>query len=127
MGSSVGTSIPFFLADRAPEQVGLENEYSRILVDQGWIGLGGWVAFLVWLFMTPPSPKGDQQWRIGILTMYALCVVTWSLAFMGTGAMTSIPGSVMMMTMMGVLLQTRANNQHEVDPGKLRHRAKVTA
>ena len=46
MGSAVGTSIPFFLAHLAPEQIGLENEYSRILVDQGWFGLGGWLALL---------------------------------------------------------------------------------
>src|SRR5262249_45918118 len=34
MGTSVGTSIPYFLAERAPVAIGLENEYCRILIDQ---------------------------------------------------------------------------------------------
>ena len=59
MGSAVGTSIPYFLADVAPEQIGLENEFSRILVDQGWFGLGGWLAFVGWLYVRPP-PAGRR-------------------------------------------------------------------
>lgn len=107
MGSSVGTSIPFFLSDRAPVQVGLENEFSRIIVDQGWVGLGLWLAFLVWLLVRPPPMTADDPWRIGRTLMYALVLSCWGTAFIGTGALSSIPQSVLMLIQMGLLAATR--------------------
>ena len=35
-----------FLADLAPEPIGAENEYCRIVIEQGWFGLSGWLARL---------------------------------------------------------------------------------
>src|SRR5262249_38695577 len=77
MGSSYGTSIPYFLADRAPKSIGLENEYSRILVDQGLLGLGLWLAFLIWLLHRPPPIRFDVPWGVGVVLMYALVLVWW--------------------------------------------------
>ena len=54
--SRSASSIPSFLADRAPPQIASENEYSRIQIEQGWVGLFAWLAFLGWLFMRPPRP-----------------------------------------------------------------------
>jgi hypothetical protein len=107
MGSSVGTSLPYFLADVAPEPIGLENEYSRILVDQGWVGLGGWLAFVVWLYVRPPSDRPPAPWRLGVVLMYSLTLATWLTAFIGTGVLSSIPGSVLLLTQMGVLVGVR--------------------
>ncbi|HJZ94725.1 MAG TPA: hypothetical protein VKE40_27920 [Gemmataceae bacterium] len=107
MGSSVGTSIPFFLADRAPEQVGLENEFSRILVDQGWVGLAGWLAFLVWLLRSPPPLLLWARWGAGVMIMYGLCVSIWVTGFIGTGALSAVPQSVMLLVMMGILVRVR--------------------
>jgi hypothetical protein len=107
MGSSFGTSIPFFLADRAPKQIGLENEFSRILIDQGWLGLGGWLVFLVWLFCAPPPSRLDRPWGLGVVLMYSLCLPTWATGFIGTGVLSAIPQSVLMLVMMGVLLRVR--------------------
>ena len=107
MGSSYGTSIPYFLADRAPAAIGLENEYSRILVDQGLIGLGLWLAFLVWLFHLPPPLHLDVSWGLGLVFMYALVVTNWLTAFMGAGTLSSIPGSVLLLVQMGVLVRVR--------------------
>ena len=82
MGSAFGTSIPYFLADRTPTAIGLENEYSRILVDQGLVGLGLWLAFLVWLLHRPPPPfRLDVPWGLGVIFMYALVSTNWLTAF----------------------------------------------
>lgn len=107
MGSSAGTSIPFFLASRAPEPIGLENEYCRILIDQGWPGLGVWVAFLAWLFARPPAYRPGARWGLGVVFMYALAATSWATAFLGTGVLSAIPGTVLLLTQMGVLLRLR--------------------
>jgi hypothetical protein len=107
MGSSVGTSIPFFLQDRAPKAIGLENEYSRILVDQGVVGLAGWVVFIGWLFAVPPPVRLGARWGLGVVLMYALCLTNWMTAFIGAGTLSGVPGSVLLLTQMGVLAAVR--------------------
>ena len=107
MGSSVGTSIPFFLADRAPQAIGLENEYGRILVDQGLVGLALWLGFLVWLLHSPPPLRLAAPWGLGALIMFALCLTNWGTAFIGSGTLSSIPGSVLMLVQMGILVNAR--------------------
>ena len=109
MGSSVGTSIPFFLSDRAPEQIGMENEYARILVDQGWVGLAAWLAFLGWLLCRPPPLRLGTRWGIGVVLMYALVLTNWGTAFIGTGTLAAIPSSVLLLTQMGVLIRARGS------------------
>jgi hypothetical protein len=111
MGSAAGTSIPFFLAGRAPVPIGLENEYSRILVDQGWVGLGLWLGFLGWLFVRPPDFRPNALWGVGLVLMYALCLTNWLTAFIGTGTLSSIPISVMLLTQMGILVQARGGTR----------------
>jgi hypothetical protein len=118
MGSSVGTSIPFFLADRAPKTVGLENEYSRILVDQGWVGLALWVTFLVWLYIRPPAARLKARWGLGILLMYSLTVTNWATAFIGSGTMSAIPMSILLLTQMGILVRVRSYNDHSASQTK---------
>ena len=116
MGSSFGTSIPFFLADQAPTPIGLENEYSRILVDQGWVGLAGWLVFLVWILYRPPRYRPAFPWQVGVAAMYALVFTNWATAFIGAGALSSVPGSVLLLTQMGVLVAVR---RHGAVPGAL--------
>jgi hypothetical protein len=107
MGSAAGNSTPYFLAEVAPPQIGLENEYCHILVDQGWLGLGGWLVFVGWLFMRPP-PARAMPWRFGLLFIYALCLGFWATAFTGTGLLAGIPTAVLLLTQMGVLAAVRA-------------------
>jgi len=111
MGSSVGTSIPFFLADQAPEQIGLENEYCRILIDQGWVGLGGWLLFLAWLLVRPPSYRTAGPWRLGSVCMYSVVLASWATAFIGSGLLSAVPGAVLLLCQMGILAGIRMQGE----------------
>jgi hypothetical protein len=111
MGSSVGTNIPYFLADRAPVAIGLENEYCRILIDQGWVGLIAWGAFLGWLYARPPAPRLEARWGLGVVAMYALTLTNWATAFIGAGTLAAIPMAVLLLTQMGVLIRVRGAGQ----------------
>ena len=111
MGSSVGTSIPYFFAGRAPVAIGLENEYCRILIDQGWVGLAAWLAFLGWVLLRPPPTRLESRWGLALVLMYALVFTTWATAFIGTGMLSSIPGSVLLLTQMGMLIRVREASQ----------------
>jgi hypothetical protein len=107
MGSAFGTSIPFFLADQAPTPIGLENEYSRILVDQGWVGLLAWLAFLVWLLRRPPNPRLAIPWQLGAVIMYSLVLTNWATAFLGAGMLAAVPAASLLLTQMGVVSAVR--------------------
>ena len=107
LGSAAGTSIPFFLRHLAPEPIGAENEYCRILIDQGWFGLAGWLAFVGWLYARPPPARPPAPWRLGVLFMYCLSLALWMTAFIGTGLLASVPATFMLLTQMGVLVCVR--------------------
>lgn len=107
LGSAYGTSIPYFLADRAPQAIGLENEFSRLLVDQGWLGVGLWLGFLLWLLGRPPPLRLEASFGLAVVFMHALVLVSWATAFIGTGLLSSVPGSVLMLAQMGVLARVR--------------------
>src|SRR5271157_1459845 len=109
LGSAAGNSIPFFLSDLAPVQIGAENEYSRILVDQGWFGLAGWLALIGWLYARPPPARPPAPWRLGVVFMYSLTLSSWMTAFIGTGLLAAIPVTFLMLTQMGVLVSVRNN------------------
>jgi len=108
MGSSAGTSIPFFLADSAPEAIGLENEYCRIAVDQGLPGLLLWMGFLAWVFSKPVSFTPRTSWEITMVMAYSFAIVSWLTAVIGTGVLSSVPGTVMLLTYMGLVIQYRS-------------------
>jgi hypothetical protein len=107
MGTAVGNSVPFFLRDLAPEQIGAENEYCRIMIDQGWFGVAGWLLFVGWLCARPPSARPPGPWRLGVVFMYSLIVAQWTTAFIGNGLLAAIPGAFLMLTEMGVLVVVR--------------------
>jgi hypothetical protein len=106
-GLGSASSIPYFLADRAPPQISIENEYSRIQVEQGWIGLFAWLAFLGWLLFRPPRPLLNAPWQLGAIFIYSITLTSWATALIGTGLTVAIPGAVLTFLQMGVLLQVR--------------------
>lgn len=102
LGSAVGTSMPAFLKDDMPVQVGLESEYSRLLVEQGVIGLVFWAAFILWVAAKRVHAP-SRMLSPALLAMQALAVATWISALIGTGTLTSIPQSALVLLQMGVV------------------------
>ena len=45
--------------------------------------------------------------------MYALCLTNWLTAFIGTGTLSAVPGAAMLLTQMGILVQSRATIQRK--------------
>ena len=46
--ASGGTSIPYFLSTEVAMAAPAENEYARIAVEQGTVGLVLWIGFVAW-------------------------------------------------------------------------------
>jgi hypothetical protein len=106
LGSAAGTSIPFFLTHLARPQFGLENEFARIAMEQGLIGLVLWVFFLGWLFTRlPPRRRGGSL--VAERMMWATVLTMWATAVMGTGMLSSIPGTTFLLLWMGIIVGTR--------------------
>lgn len=116
LGSAVGTSMPAFLKEEMPAQVGLESEYSRLLVEQGVIGLALWVGLVLWLAARRVEPP-SRALAPACVAMQALCVATWVSALIGTGTLTSIPQSALVLLQMGVVAGgRRASRAAPLDP-----------
>ncbi len=106
MGTSVGTSIPYFLSEYQPTPIGAENEYSRIAVDQGWIGLGCWLFFLFWTHVPRPNVRAPSLSFL-LRMIHSTSALYWATAFIGTGTLTSIPSAAIMLTVLGILISQR--------------------
>jgi hypothetical protein len=96
-----GTSIPYFLEGQVRNPIGMENEYARILCEQGIIGLLLWLVFIAWfLFQIAPAFRAGP-WASSRRMAWCLAAFTFSTAFMGTGLLTSIPGTVILLISVG--------------------------
>jgi hypothetical protein len=95
-----GTSIPYFLRDRIEKPVIIENEYARILLEQGLVGLALWVAFIVWLMMRSQPAKSDS-WFIGRRLAWVTCAAYFATGLIGTGLLTSIPQTCLLLLNVG--------------------------
>jgi hypothetical protein len=106
LGSGAGTSVPFFLIDLAKPQIGLENEFGRIALEQGLIGLVLWLCFLAWMATKmPPRRRGGSL--VAERMMWLLVMVLWCTAFIGTGLLASVPGTALLLLWKGVVIGTR--------------------
>jgi hypothetical protein len=95
-----GTSIPYFLASQVNHPIGLENEYSRILLEQGLIGLLMWIAFVLW-FLTNRSAFVKDAWATGRKMGWFYSASGLISASLGVGLLTSIPGSFLFLLIVG--------------------------
>jgi hypothetical protein len=106
LGSAFGTNIPTILRQYASEQIGAENEYARIGVEQGLAGLALWVGFLVWLLVRRRrSPLSRRS--LGMTLMYTFVALSWAVALLSVGTLTAIPCTAMLLLQMGILSRTR--------------------
>jgi hypothetical protein len=112
LGRAWGTSIPSFLRHQAKPPIGLENEYSRILIEQGLVGLLLFLGFLFWVHRHPPyrlpltDPSGTQT-----KFAYATSLTFWLTAFIGAGAFTSIPSSALALFLLGMVVRQKLIDQ----------------
>lgn len=103
-----GTSMPYFLQSEvvAPTSY-MENEYARIMLEQGLLGLCLWAAFIVWLF-TRRLAHGSDPWYLGKRLAWATCLAFFCTGMIGKGLFTSIPGTALMLLSVGWIAVRRA-------------------
>jgi hypothetical protein len=98
-----GTSIPYFLKDRLDNPVLIENEYARILLEEGLPGLFLWVALILWLLVVTWPGKTSQD-RLGRLLLWCAIAFSFVAAPLGTGLLTAIPMTTVLMVGGGWLI-----------------------
>ncbi|HUI78868.1 MAG TPA: hypothetical protein VLY24_13160 [Bryobacteraceae bacterium] len=96
-----GTSIPAFLEGGIRNPIAIENEYARILAEQGIVGLVSWLGFIVWFLTRAPVAFRKGSWDTGRRTGWCLSAFSVCTAWIGIGLFSSIPGTVMMLLLMG--------------------------
>jgi hypothetical protein len=85
---AAGTSFPYFFKARLTgDQVAIENEYARIMLEQGLPGLFLWLALIVWVLTRPPAKQSDPWWlsrRLAycaagmfLATIFGLGLLSW--------------------------------------------------
>ena len=89
-----GSSMPYFLQGQVRNPIGMENEYARILSEQGVIGLMLWLGFVAWFFSRGPIAFAKGEWSNSRRLAWCLAAVGFGTAWIGTGLLTSIPGTV---------------------------------
>lgn len=94
-----GTSIPHFLRDDAKPAVGLENEYARIMLEQGLPGLVLWLVFVAWVVTAVPRRRAP--WVAARRLAWVACCTAFASGLIGTGMLTSIPQTCVMLLMAG--------------------------
>ena len=103
-----GTSVPYFLQDRIKDSVGIENEYGRILLETGIPGLLIWLLFIFWTFVrTVP----DDEWGLALRLTRNLLAIAFASAVIGTGFLTWIPGTPLVLAFMGWITTARVRKR----------------
>ncbi len=101
-----GTSVPYFLQDRLKNPLAIENEYGRLLLELGIPGLALWVAFILSTLVLAPSTRAGS-WAVGWRLARATVALYFGTAFIGTGLLTAIPGTILLLFMTGWLTAPR--------------------
>lgn len=101
-----GTSVPYFLrGDWNPGPI-MENEYARIVLEQGLPGLALWLLFIAWVLLRSPGRVRDG-WQLARRLAWVVCAVVFASGLLGIGMFTSVPQTVLMLTTMGWFVTAR--------------------
>ncbi|HEX4209692.1 MAG TPA: hypothetical protein VHY56_04815 [Candidatus Binataceae bacterium] len=95
-----GTSMPYFLEAQVRHPIVIENEYGRIMLEQGLPGLALWIWFMLWT-LTRPLPRKSERWYLGRWLARVVLGVAFAFATTGTGLLTSIPGTELLLLYAG--------------------------
>lgn len=98
---SGGTSIPYFLQSQLRQPVSMENEYARILLEQGLVGLSIWACFIVWFITRGFALEAGDPWYGGRRLAWICCVLYFATGMLGIGLLTSIPQSFLFLLYIG--------------------------
>jgi hypothetical protein len=110
-----GTSMPYFLASEVnPPTSFMENEYARIVLEQGVLGLCLWVAFIAWLF-TRRNIRRSDPWYVGRRLAWVACAAFFATGMIGKGLLTSIPGTALILLGAGWIAVRQPNRQIEAE------------
>jgi hypothetical protein len=96
-----GTSMPYFLRGQVRNPIGLENEYSRLLSEQGIIGFLLWIGFLGWYFSRSKIAFTKGPLTTPRILLWFFVATTFGTAWIGTGTLTAIPQTVLLMIAAG--------------------------
>jgi hypothetical protein len=94
-----GTSIPYFLQSRVRNSVAMENEYARIVLEQGIPGLCAWILFLAWVFTR--NQPAYPSWALSRRLMRAGGAAAFASGMLGIGLLTSIPSTALLLLTAG--------------------------
>jgi hypothetical protein len=92
--------MPYFLQQRIRGVGLLENEYGRILLEEGLPGLFLWVGFILWLAIRG-AVTGSGPWAFGRRMAWVVVIAYFSTAVIGLGLMASIPQSYVFFLLAG--------------------------
>ena len=95
-----GTSVPYFLRGEWRPGPVMENEYARIVLEQGLPGLALWLLFLVWVLTRTPGRVRDS-WLLGRRLAWVACAVAFASGLVGMGLLASVPQTTVMLLSMG--------------------------
>lgn len=95
-----GTSIPYFLQGYIRNPVVMENEYARIMLEQGIFGLCLWIAFIIWL-MSRYKANHLDPWRQGRLLAWCACLISFGVGLLGIGLFASVPQTCILLLTAG--------------------------
>jgi hypothetical protein len=101
-----GTSMPYWMEGQVRNRVMIENEYARIVAEQGVIGLVLWIGFLFSVFSRYSSDSSDP-WHIGRRLAWVLCLAQFATGLIGTGILTAIPQTCLLLLLMGWVASVR--------------------
>jgi hypothetical protein len=95
-----GTNIPFWLLQYMNgANMLIENEYGRLVLEQGLVGLFLWLAFIFFWFQQPLDKKESLFPAKALL--WANCLVWFSTMFIGVGAFISVPAAALQFLSLG--------------------------
>jgi len=96
-----GTSMPYFLEGQIRNPVASENEYARILAEQGIIGLLIWFGFIGWCMSRKATACLPSTWRPARRLMWFWLSFTFVAEALGNGLLTAIPQTFLFLLCVG--------------------------
>jgi hypothetical protein len=109
-----GTSMPYWMQRQIHDPVVMENEYGRIMLEQGILGLAIWIAFLIWALAQYVRNDSDK-WSLGRKLAWVTCATFLAAGVAGTGTFTAIPQTCLLLLLIGWM----SASQPVAEPSKL--------